>query len=1392
MTKKKILNFALAAIIGVVNMGFPTGAFAAKTEPTVIASQTFDVNTSGWSSYGPGKMQRVTPGAAGSDGCIYNTSQGIGFTVRHNVDFIEGETYDISLYVKVEKATSFTIYATYSDGSYFMMLNNYAVNYPNEWKKISFPITYSGTTSSGRKLQSETATLNFRLGNGQVIQPFYIDEVQIVSRNNVSKPTKDEETVIKTNEFYEVGEPTLTDIKGHWGEPTIYALAGNGIVNGYGDSTFRPDNSVSRAEVIKMLVSSLKLTESKYENSFFDVDRSDWYSGAVETAKKIGLLDDTKMFYPNAAASRKDVALWIKRAVDAKNIPLVEGNDGFDDCDGLDTEYKKAVSALLNVGIVGGYGDNTFKPEAQITRAEVCEMLRGLIELTDRILVVCAPDGNDNNDGSVKSPVNSLTAAKDIAEKYNKNMQYNIYVLFKSGEYYTPSAAEFLPKDSGTNGYSIIYGSFGGENAVLTGGKEVKNFVLCDREKNIYRASLTENGITLSDVAPRQFYVNGIKATRARSEGGLSEETEYEGNIGYRTPDVFLADYQKPEELEFVYTYGWTNSRCGVEKIERDGADAVITMNSKYEAWYWGCNGVGNSRFRFPIFYENAYELLDEPGEWYIDSDSMYIYYIPRSYENLSEAKCILPVGEGILNVNGTIDENVCNIRFENIDFEYVTWLRPSRQKVFKDLQGVVCADINTSVNKMRFETADGEFPTVEAAVNIKNGNNIDFEKCSFSKLGGAGISFTQSIKNCDVTGCEIYNTANAGINMGSYAPKWLVPADDRYVSNNNTITNNYVHNIGTEYWDSIGIQAGTLKNTTIKNNEVFDISYSGIATGWGWDNYKATATENLQIKDNYIHKINTNTYDGGPIYNVGATGGSDSNRSVISGNYMEYTMGTPGGLYLDQGSSWFYLTNNVLDHRRHPMVQGYGGEKHEVYWIDMWKYTIQNNKARNNYATTKGTLAPYLHEYGNDVDDVIYVPDGNWPDEALAIIDAAGIGDEYKYLFPDEILEIVNDTDVYYVSSGDKIEPALRALTRKGQEKNIDFDHILFECSNDCVGFDGSRLIAEKQGIADVTYTYITADTIIEGNFKVCVDDKISEIEFNTDDELELFVGDEYSVDVLSVKSLFGAAMDIEDLEYSVDGDAATVERANNQLLVKAQKIGNSEINVTYKTFLGNVDRKFTVEVAEYPAASGENLDAFKYYLKKELVNKKGWTGPNNLAINFKGENVSFAVPDGVLAYKGRKFNNTLLSFDMQIDAEPGGWPSIALRCPNPDAQYSTSDCYIITFGQNYLELQRFNTGKRNVIYGNVTESVGGVKQEIVGSKGERVPCSFEYGKKHHIELGTINTDDGVRIIVSVDGTRYIDCIDSDVERLEDAGYMSFYVRSGEMHLFPSEVGGE
>lgn len=59
------------------------------------------------------------------------------------------------------------------------------------------------------------------------------------------------------------GESFFTDIKGHWAEKDIIYLAEKGIVNGYGDNTFRPSQNITRAEVAKMIASLLKSIENK-------------------------------------------------------------------------------------------------------------------------------------------------------------------------------------------------------------------------------------------------------------------------------------------------------------------------------------------------------------------------------------------------------------------------------------------------------------------------------------------------------------------------------------------------------------------------------------------------------------------------------------------------------------------------------------------------------------------------------------------------------------------------------------------------------------------------------------------------------------------------------------------------------------------------------------------------------------------------------------------------------------------------------------------------------------------------------------------------------------------------------------------------------------------------
>ena len=80
-----------------------------------------------------------------------------------------------------------------------------------------------------------------------------------------------------------------------------------------------------------------------------------------------------------------------------------------------------------------------------------------------------------------------------------------------------------------------------------------------------------------------------------------------------------------------------------------------------------------------PIYIENALELLDEPGEWYLDRPAKTVYYMPRQGEDMTNAEVIVPAVEKLVELRGTLDRPVHNIRFEGLTFQHGGWLLPNK-----------------------------------------------------------------------------------------------------------------------------------------------------------------------------------------------------------------------------------------------------------------------------------------------------------------------------------------------------------------------------------------------------------------------------------------------------------------------------------------------------------------------------------------------------------------------------------------------------------------------------------------------------------------------------------------------------------------------------------------
>lgn len=163
------------------------------------------------------------------------------------------------------------------------------------------------------------------------------------------------------------------DYDGHWAEKAIAALAEQGIVSGDETGNFNPDKQITRAETVKLVNKVFRL-EQKSESGFPDVSESDWYYEEFLIAKGAGYLqgDSLGNANPEQNITRQEVCVMLAKAAGMSS----EGEQkAFTDAEAIAPWAADAVNALVKAGMLNGYEDGSFRPEAPITRAEAASVL---------------------------------------------------------------------------------------------------------------------------------------------------------------------------------------------------------------------------------------------------------------------------------------------------------------------------------------------------------------------------------------------------------------------------------------------------------------------------------------------------------------------------------------------------------------------------------------------------------------------------------------------------------------------------------------------------------------------------------------------------------------------------------------------------------------------------------------------------------------------------------------------------------------------------------------------------------------------------------------------------------------------------------------------------------
>jgi len=163
-----------------------------------------------------------------------------------------------------------------------------------------------------------------------------------------------------------------------WAREAIEYLYSVGIVNGNPDGTFAPDNNVTRAEFIKMVIVAMGISDIEGECPFGDVAADSWYASYVEKAYKAGIVsgDENGNFNPDVAITRQDIVTILYRALDMD----ITASASFKDADSISDYAKDAVGYFASKGIVNGYEDGSFGPQNNATRAETATIIYRIIK----------------------------------------------------------------------------------------------------------------------------------------------------------------------------------------------------------------------------------------------------------------------------------------------------------------------------------------------------------------------------------------------------------------------------------------------------------------------------------------------------------------------------------------------------------------------------------------------------------------------------------------------------------------------------------------------------------------------------------------------------------------------------------------------------------------------------------------------------------------------------------------------------------------------------------------------------------------------------------------------------------------------------------------------------
>ena len=980
-----------------------------------------------------------------------------------------------------------------------------------------------------------------------------------------------------------------------------------------------------------------------------------------------------------------------------------------------------------------------------------------------------SPKGSDANAGTVDKPVATFDKARRLVRSIRADVQKPVEVIFHEGTYRISETINFGEKDSGTQNAPIRYKAAEGEKVVFKGSKlldtkafrEVTDPAVLKRlpdsaKGHIGVMDLREQGINTIGEVP--YYRSGAKAAVGYHQLFFDDAAQTLArfpNSGYTTIKEITNAASKTFRMAEYNIMRWGEAKdvrvAGYFINDYNIMPQVATeINPKERTIKINLDGsISGANRRYYVY--NLLEELDMPGEWYIDQENLLLYYYPQT--RISNETLELSV----LSAPMAVLSNVHYVSFEGLEFA-----------------------------QMRMD-----------AFQLPSCTDITFDRCVFEDIGRMAIrDFSDLYRQYQKTPNSYNIVVRDSIfkNIGYTTIALQGGSEENLEESGNLVENCYFSGIGTEiisYAPAVSV-AGvgiTVKNCTMHNAGAHIISGGGTLH---------------KIQNNEIFDSCKEVHDAGAIY----AGRNLYQRGVdVSYNYLHHVKSLDKsigeiacGVYMDDRLSEWYIHHNIFDSMSRGVFMNTGNdtEIHDNIFINndvgvrisgakgQWQELYDNTDEwvalhpiyLEKFPKIANLREPVSMAHDNTVADNLFV---NSVKEIPQYEGDASLANRDVNNYMTEDFADFKDAENgnYEIKENAEI---LKTHSGLGEIKleNIGVSKDMLKKAQEVLGKDIVRMYpqngAENINSALTEFKWSKSDIYDKYRIVIATDSKMQNV---VADELVSY--NYYSTDKLDagIKTYYWTVTGVDISKERLPdlpsvGEpyklmTAKYEAGNQTDLTEKLKKANEMISGlsegdgvgqcpegTLADFRSVIDKATKVNNTKYASQAEIDSAAEELSQKEKQVTVLRKPGYLSIAEYLEDQDGWVAgeptYQNGIMHVEGSEWGYyegkelpgyQLLKFKMKANFA-GEWTGFGLRQQAPGMAYGVGGVgYMIIIKEDTIEFQRYNSG-------------GGLLKEIKND------C-IKVGEWHEYEVGAIDVEGGIRVIMRVDGKTILNELDTD-----------------------------